>query len=161
MRSYALVFAALAAFSCTGESAPVEMTNAERGQVQAEVLTWADQWLDAVSNLDPQGVASLLDQADGHFFNGTSYRSNWQAFLNGTQELYSGWDAWEGEWGARRVDVLSPDAALLVGEARGMVRFLDGTEADNHVAWSFVLRRSDTGWKALFGHVTGSTTPRE
>lgn len=158
----AITFATCAVLlGCAGGPAPVEMTNAERGQIQAEVLTWSDQWLEAVSNLDAQGAASLMDRADGHFYHGATYRANWQEFLAASEELYGGWDAWEAEWGTRRVDVLSPDAALLVGDAEGMVRYPDGTEADNRVAWSFVLRRSEGGWKGLFGHVAGSTTPRE
>jgi len=137
------------------------MTSTERGQIQAEVLEWSDQWLDALSNLDAQGVGALFDQADGHFLNGVAYRATWQDFLTSSQELYGSWDTWEGRWGTRRIDVLAPDAALFVGEATGMVRYADGREFDNKVAFSFVLRKSEDVWTGLFGHVTGALTPRD
>jgi hypothetical protein len=151
----------MAAAACAGEPAsPPEMTNAERGQIQAEVLDWADQWLEAGTNLDGVGVSALFDQADGHFSNGATYLPNWQRFRDVSLELYAGWEAWEAEWGTRRVDVLSEEAALFVGEAIGMIREEGGTEMDNRAVFSFVVRKVDGEWKGLFGHVTGASSPR-
>ena len=148
--------------ACAGEPAPPpEMTNAERGQIQAEILTWTDQWLDAAVNLDAHGLAALFDQADGHFMRGASYEPTWQAFFTGSQDLYSSWDAWDGQWGTRRIDVLAPDAALFVGETVGLVRYSDGREFDNRAGFSIVVRKREGAWTGLFGHVTGSLTPRE
>ena len=162
MRTISSVCLLLLLGACAGEPAPPpEMTNAERGQIQAEVLAWADQFLDAATNLDAQGVAALFDQADGHFMDGGTYRSNWQDFLTGTQELYGTWESWEGAWDTRRVDVLAPDVALLVGETSGVLQYPDGGEFDFRTYFSFVLRKKDGVWLGLFGQVMGSRTPIE
>jgi hypothetical protein len=137
------------------------MTAAERGQIQAEVLGWADQYLDAATNLDGMGVALLFDQADAHFFSGSNYWSNWEAIRVGLEELYGGWESWEGEWATRRVDVLSPDAAVLVGQATGLFRLDDGSEYDNRVGLTFVLRRTEAGWKGLMGQAAASRSLRQ
>jgi hypothetical protein len=59
------------------------------------------------------------------------------------------------------VDVLSPDVAVLVGQATGLFRFDDGREFDNQAALTFVLRKTEEGWKGLMGHAVASRTPRE
>jgi hypothetical protein len=137
------------------------MTAAERGQLQAETLGWADQYLEAGTNLDAMGVALLFDQADAHFFSGSTYWSNWDAIRVGLEEVYGSWEQWEGEWATRRVDVLSPEVAVLTGQITGLLRFDDGREFNNQVGLSFVLRKTDAGWKGLFGHAAASRTLRE
>jgi hypothetical protein len=138
------------------------MSNEERGQIQAEVLSWSDVFLRNLNDVDAQGVAGLFDSSDAHFIDGAAYLPSWQAFLTQTQELYGGWEAWEGEWVTRRVDVLDFDAALLVGEAASVVTLQDGTEYDNRALFSFVVRRGESGaWSGLFGHVSGARTVRE
>ena len=162
MRAFSSACAVLLLAACAGEPAPPpEMTNAERGQIQAEVQDWADRYLEAGTNLDSQGLAALFDQADGHFMAGTSYRPTWQAFLDSTQELYGSWDAWEAEWATRRIDVLSPDAALFVGEAVGLLRYPDGTEFNRRTVFSFVVQKKEGVWTGLFGHAGGESTPVE
>lgn len=148
--------------ACAGEpEPPPEMTNAERGQIQAEVLAWSDQFLEAVANLDAQGVVLLFDEADGHFVDGSAYFSGSAPLLAHFKELYGGWESWEGEWATRRIDVLSPEAALFVGEATGKLKPRDGGELAHRTYFSFVLRKKDGVWAGLFGHVSGSWTPLE
>ena len=50
-----------------------EMSNAERGQIQAEILGWADAWLAASANLDAQAAGALLDPADAHLMTEGGY----------------------------------------------------------------------------------------
>ncbi|MBT8396898.1 MAG: nuclear transport factor 2 family protein [Gemmatimonadetes bacterium] len=163
MRAIFLVFLALCFSGCAGGEAPPaqELTGPERSQVQAEVLDWADQYLEAGTNLDFMGAVLLFDQADGHFLSGSNYWSTWEAVRTGLEEVYGGWDLWEGQWTTRRVDVLSADAALLVGEVAGLLRLEDGREFDNQVGLSFILRRTPEGWKALFGHAAATRTARQ
>jgi len=152
-----LLFAA-----CTGEPPPPpEMTNAERGEIQAEVLEWSDQFLEAVNRIDSEAVLALFDPADGHFVNSGSYWATPQAHRAGKQELYAGWETWQGEWETRRVDVLSPERALLVGEVVGVMKPVDGGEIDHQTFFSFLLRKEEGVWRGLFGHVSGNWTPRQ
>ena len=161
MKAIPVICLFLVLAACAGEPPPPpEMTNADRGQIQAEVLAWADQFLEAATSLDAQGVGLLFDQADGHFMAGTDYRPSWQAHVDGTRELYGGWEAWEAEWVNNRIDVLSPETALFVGESAGVLTLSDGTELDRVVVFSFVLRKKNGAWTGLFGHATGESTPR-
>ena len=163
MRVFPAVVLSLLLASCGGEAPPPsqEMTAAERGQIQAEALGWADQYLEAATNLDAMGVALLFDQADAHFFSGSSYWSDWEAIRTGLEALYGNWESFDLEWATRRVDVLSPNMVLLVGQATGLLRLEDGREFDNRGGLSFVLRRTDVGWKGLMGHAAASRTLRE
>ena len=163
MRVFSIICLTLLFAGCGGEGPPPpqEMTAAERSQIQAEVLDWADQYLEAASSLDFMGVVLLFDQADGHFLSGSRYWSTWEAMRKGLEELYGGWDLWEGQWATRRVDVLSADAALLVGEAAGLIRFEDGREFDNQAGFSFILRKTPEGWKAIFGQAAATRTSRQ
>jgi len=161
MKSYAGMFLVLLLAACNPQPAPPsEMTSAERGQIQAEVLDWSDQWLAAGTRLDAQGVTDLFDQADAHFMNGGDYQANWQTMLDRATELYGGWQVWEASWSSRRVDVLASDAALIVGQAPGMIRDADGREFDVQAEASFVVRKKDGAWKGLYGQITGVWTPR-
>jgi ketosteroid isomerase-like protein len=138
------------------------MTNQERGEIQAEVLEWSDRFLDNLSHLDAAGVAGLFDQGAAHFANGAEYQPTWQAMSSGTQALYREWESWTGEWESRRVDVLAPDAALVVGQAVGTLAMPDGTEYDVLPVFSFVLRKNDDGsWTGLFGQVASERVARE
>ena len=162
MRFLSLAVLSLALGACAGEPAPPpEMTNAERGQIQAEVLEWADQFLNAATSLDAVGVTALFDQNDGHFMAGTSYKPTWQAHLDGTRDLYADWESWDAEWGTKRIDVLSPEAALFVGEMSGTLQLPDGTEFDRKMTFSFVLRKKDGVWTGLYGHGSGVSSARD
>lgn len=147
--------------ACTGEPAPPpEMTSAERGEIQAEVLEWSDQFLEAVKRVDAEAVTGLFHSEDGHFVSGDSYLATPQAHRASTRELYATWETWQGEWETRRVDVFSPEAALLVGEVVGVIKPVDGEEVDHTTLFSFVLQKEEGVWNGLFGHVSASRTPR-
>ena len=162
MRAFSSVCLALLLGGCAGGAPPPaqEMTNAERGQIQAEVMAWADQFLQAATSLDAAGLVALFDQDDGHFMAGTDYWPTPQAHFSGLQELYSGWAAWEAEWGTKRIDVLSPETALFVGETMGTLRLPDGAELDKKTTFSVVLRKKDGLWAGLFGHGAAVHTVR-
>jgi hypothetical protein len=92
---------------------------------------------------------------------GGQYQPNWQAFLTHSQELYGSWESWEGQWGSRRIDVLASDAALFVGQMASVIKDDEGVESDVQTTFSFVLRKKEGVWKALFGQVGGVWTPRQ
>lgn len=152
MRFLIGVFLLLGLAACGGETAPQQgMTSADRGQIQAEVLDWSDQWLAAATGLDAQGVSGLMDPADAHFLMGGAYQATWQDILSFSQSHFLTLAEWQGEWGMRRIDVLAPDAALFVGETVGNIRLSDGTEAENRSVFSFVVRKKDGLWTGLYG----------
>ena len=156
MRLFSAVLACSLLVACGGgtEAAP-ELTSADRSGIQAEILDWSDQWLESGTNTDAQGVALLFDEADGHFAAGGQYPATWQGFLSHSQQLFRSWENWEGRWGPRRIDVLANDAALFVGKMESVTTDDEGIESDVQTTFSFVLRKKEGVWKALFGQVGG------
>jgi len=163
MRTFAGVVLGLFLTGCAGEPPPPpEMTNQERGEIQAQVLEWSDRFLEHLNYLDAAGVAGLFDRDEAHFGNGAEYQSTWQALSDGTQALYRDWESWTGEWESRRVDVLAPDAALVVGQAAGVLTLPDGSEYEARPLLSFVLKKGEDGsWVGLYGQVASERQPRE
>ena len=157
----ALVVIGLAFFFYSSPTAPPssEITEAQIAEIEAEVLDWSDQWLEAGTNLDSEGVAALLDQDDGHFVSGAAYRATWAEYLAGSQEVYGSLKEWGGEWDARRVDILGPGVALLTGQATGPWTLADGSRFTNRVRFTMVVREIEGVWKALYGHISSARTP--
>jgi uncharacterized protein (TIGR02246 family) len=158
MRALAAAAVLLMVSACQAPP-PAEMTDAERAQIEAEVLAWSDQWLEAGTNLDAEGVAALFDQDDGHFVSGVLYSGTWAEFLSGSRELYGGWEEWGGTWDARRVDILGPGVALMTGQATGPLTLADGRRLTNRARFSFVVRETEGEWRGLYGHVSAASTP--
>jgi len=138
---------------------PAEMTEAEIAQIETSVLAWSDQFMEAATNLDGEGVAALMDPDDTHFVSGAKYWATWAEYLSGSQEFYGGWAEWGGVWDARRVDILGPGVALLTGQATGPLALADGRRFTNRARFTFVVREAEGGWKGLYGHISAESTP--
>jgi uncharacterized lipoprotein YajG len=46
------------------QAPPAEMTEAEIAQVEAEVMSWTEDWIRSATNQDADAVAALMDPAD-------------------------------------------------------------------------------------------------
>lgn len=129
-------------------TAPPEMTDAERAQIEADVLNLAEAWMDvwranhcelARDILSPDRLALPVGgRAD------TSV-SDWIDYCTRTIENRAGWS---GEWTDTDVRVLSPDAALFVGTYAGTYTYRDGSPARHYPTSAQVIlaERTDTGW---------------
>lgn len=138
---------------------PAEITEAEVAQIEVEVMTWSDEWIEGARNQDANAVASLLDPDKAQYVINATLHSGWEECVSALEGLYSGWETWRGEWSGRSVEVLGPDVAALMGQTRGPLTLVNGTEGINQVRLSFLLRKRADGWKAVYGHGSGVFTP--
>ena len=70
------------------QTTQVSLTQPERDRIEAAALDWSDQWFEAASNLDAEGVTALMDPNDAHAVEGGyRYRANLAEILEGRKEL--------------------------------------------------------------------------
>lgn len=138
---------------------PAEMTSEEISQIEAEVMSWPDQWIESSRNLDADGVVALFDPEEARYVVNATFHSGLDECRNAIEVLYSGWESWDPSWSGTSVEVLGPGVALLIGQVRGPLTLVDGTEGINQVRLSFLLKKRADGWKAVYGHGSGVFTP--
>lgn len=156
-----LVVVGLAFFLYRTPTAPPEMTEAEVAQIESELMSWTDQWIESTRNLDADGVMALLDPDEPRYVVNATFHSGLNECRNAFEALYSGWEAWNPAWSDTSVEVLGPEAALLIGQVRGPLTLVDGTEGINQVRLTFLLKRRAEGWIATYGHGSGVFTPSD
>jgi ketosteroid isomerase-like protein len=154
-----LVVVGLAFFLYSTPTAPPEMTEVERGQIEGEVMSWTDQWIESTRSLNADGAAALLDPDEARYVVNATFHSGWDECRNAFETLYSGWETWDPSWSGRSVEVLGPEIAFLIGQVRGPLTLTDGTEGINQVRLTFLLKKRADGWKATYGHGSGVFTP--
>ena len=137
----------------------VEMTEADIAQIQAELMSWTDEWIESSRSQDADAVAALMDPDEARYVVNATFHSGWEECRNALETLYAGWETWNGDWSGRSVEVLGPDVAFLIGQVRGPLTLVDGTEGINQVRLSFLLKKRVDGWKAVYGHGSGAFTP--
>ena len=115
----ALLVLGVGIFLYSSPSAPsAEMTEAEVAQIEAEVLSVADQWIAAANEVNPDVFLGLFDPAGTHATDGYHY-ANYEDWVGRVQRLFSNWEELSWAWTTRRVDVFSSDVAMFVGYADG------------------------------------------
>lgn len=158
--SYPLAsLAILLLFSGCQGSAPQQISDADRAQVETGVRAAADQWIGAWEAGDAEGTADLLVPSIGDFMYGESYWVDPEQYVAGARGLYADWESMEGDWTRTRLDVLAPNAGVFVGDRSSLAHRSDGSEWDVRSLVTFVMTRDETGWKILHGHVSSSWTP--
>ncbi|MEM7442619.1 MAG: SgcJ/EcaC family oxidoreductase [Pseudomonadota bacterium] len=126
------------------------MTEDER-----EVRAAVDQWfvvLNAMLNGDPEPFADLYSHADDAMYMGAegTYRIGWDA-------IYSDWTAQAAASSGGTVEgidihiVVNGDTAMASHITTGPVRTPEGTEDQNYVRETSVLRRENGQWR-IIGH---------
>ena len=136
-----------------------EMTEEQVAKIEAEVMSWTDQWIESSRGQDAEAVATLLDPEEARYVVNSTFHSGLDDCRDALETLYQGWNTWAGEWRGRSVEVLGPEVAFLIGEVSGPLTLVDGTEGVNQVRLSFLLRKRQQGWKAVYVHGSGTFTP--
>lgn len=147
MRTLAAIAVLLLVAAC--QTAPPDMTEAERAQVESEVLTVGDQWLAAVNGLNPDVFLDLFDPADTHATDGYIYANyeEWAARIRG---FFPNLGDVNLAWASKGVEVFAPDAAMLVGQTEGTRTRADGTTSDFAPGVTLLVRRVGNGWKITY-----------
>lgn len=157
MRKLTTPFALLLLVAC--HAPPAELKDAEIAEIEAEVLGWSEAWLEGVNSQDPDGLAALFDSATAHMTDGRSYYPTWDEMLAANRRHFSTWPKRRMEWTNRRIDVLSPDIALLVGQYTGSESWESGTEYELTAFMSAVLRKIDGEWMGVHAQLRGEREP--
>jgi hypothetical protein len=139
------------------------MTEAEMAQIQAEVMEWADTWMDGWNTGTPEDRCAAL-QALVHpdhvvyLTGGAAWRkADYFDYCTGAQER---WRSFTGSWTETDVRVLSPDAAVFVGRFEATwVRDDETIFAYPAGAQLILAERTADGWGATL--MEWSNGPRE
>ena len=158
MRTLAAIAVLMFVNACQGPP-PAAMTEAELAQIQADVMSWADQWIESSRSLDVDGVMALLDPDETRYAMNASFYSGRDECRGALEALYRGWETFDSSWSGRSVEALGPEVAFLIGQVRGPLTLADGTEGINQVRLAFLLKKRADGWRATYTHGSGAFTP--
>ena len=132
---------------------PPEMTEAEKAQIQTEVLQAAEAWIDSWKDMetDCETITGMMHPDHMALLLGgnVASRDQWLDYCNRTTTNRAGW---EGGWTSTEVRPLSADAAVFVGNYTGTYQWLDGS-SDSHYANAaqvILFERTATGWGVTF-----------
>lgn len=143
------------------QTTPPEMTTADRTQVEAEVNEWAEGFLAAFADLNPDQMMSFWIQ-DGvssvSFARRMTSSAEMADFYHG---LLSGWTSSQAEWMPGIViDVISPTTALFQGSSRQATTNPEGVGLVQLIHFTHYLKKVDGAWKIQMNHVSGGAFPR-
>lgn len=156
MRTLPACFFLMLVAAC--QTAPPEMTEAERAQIRSEVEAVGDQWMAAVSGIDAEAFLGLFDPANTYAVDG-AYYANYEDWTGRIERLFSTWQEVNWTWATTRVDVLCSDAAMFVGQTEGTRTRTDGTTSDANAGITLLIRRIEGVWKITFQGSAGVWTP--
>jgi hypothetical protein len=156
MRAFAAV-AVLVLVSACQAPPPAEMTDAERAQIEAEVLALAQGWMDIWDENDCEAASIFLNPESLSFlWSGQALnRSEW---LEACIPIVANRESFSGNWTETKVHVLSPDAAVFVGTYTATYSYVDDTPARHYPRTSQMglVERTATGWVfTTFTNVNG------
>jgi hypothetical protein len=158
MRTLAAFAVLLLVAAC--QAPPTEMTEAERAQIEAEVLSMGDQWLAAVNDVNPEGFLDLFDPAGTHATDGYNY-ANYEDWVGRVQRLFSNWEDVNWAWVYTRAELFSSDAAMFVGYAEGARTNTDGEISEGGPGVTLLMKKSGGAWKIIYQGTAGRWTPPE
>ena len=125
---------------------PPEMTEAEIAQIEAEVMEFAEAWLNVWEQNDCEAGAVFLHPTQSSFlWEGKALsRAEWLEICTPFTENR---ESFTGHWNEVTVRVLTSDAAVFVGTYTDTIRFVSGTLrtwADN--SQTGLVERTPEGW---------------
>jgi ketosteroid isomerase-like protein len=148
-------------FIATEQTAPPEMTEAERAQIESEVAAVADQLMTALSNLDTSVSEALYDPATMHGNDGTAYFATYDEWVAHNEDLFGRFEELDAGWTNTRVDVLAPDVALFVGQNSVDATQVSGARTNIQGYITLVLKKTEGDWRIIHQASVGRWTPIE
>jgi hypothetical protein len=126
--------------------APPEMTEAERAQIESEVIEFAEAWMDVWEDNDCEKAAAFLHPDRLAFLHGARVlnRSEW---LEACTPVVAAREAYSGTWTDTDVRVLTPNVAVFIGSFSSTTRYTDGRERHYPgIAQAGLVERTSSGW---------------
>ena len=129
-------------------TSPAEMTEAERAQIEAGVMEWAEAWFDVWRGNDCELSRPLIHPTRSVFvFQGKPTRSidDWMNYCGRSLENRA---SWSGSWTDIEIRVLSADAAEFVGTYSATITYRNDTPTRHYPISTQItnLERTATGW---------------
>lgn len=125
---------------------PAEMTEAERAQIEAEILEVAETWVDGLRQFDGDLIAAAIhpDLAvfayQGRILDRAGYRDAIVAWMEGKE-------SYKGGWLDTHVRVISPDLAVFSATAEDTIQYSDGRTVHRPNSTVALFERTTEGWK--------------
>ena len=154
MRTLSTLFVLSLLYAC--QTAPPEMTEAERAQIEAEVSGMANRLMDLWNTGDWETHLSLYDSEALNMLWGPTLLDTHESFAEfmGFIENYPGW---EGGWDNTFVKVLGPNSALFRGRYHTTLTDLEGVKTFWRPHWTALVERRADGWKmTVVDHAYGT-----
>jgi ketosteroid isomerase-like protein len=146
---------AVAACGAPGRAASSE---AERAAAAAAVTALADSILAAARARDADRFAAYFEPGEElvYVLNTTTRLSSQAALRDAFRGLLARQRAFDPRWADRRVQVLSPGAAVFTGAFRTTARDTSGAPWGARGVVTFAARRGAAGWRVVNWHTSES-----
>lgn len=145
-----------------GATVRVAASEAETSAAQAAVTALADSILAAARARDADRFAAYFEPGEGlvYVINTTTRLSSEAALRDAFRSLLRTQREFDPEWVDRRVQVLSPAAAVFTGAFRTTARDTSGAEWAARGIVTFAARRGPAGWRVVNWHTSETVTTR-
>jgi ketosteroid isomerase-like protein len=132
------------------------MTEADRAQIEAEVMEAMDIFSDGFREMDMEKVASVA-HPDLLAYPFVGQVLNWTEFREALLAWAEGKESWAAHWVDTNVRVISPDLAVFSATTVDTVWFSDGRVIHYPSnATAFLFERTPDGWKFSMGGPSNS-----
>lgn len=134
---------------CTAESIPqgVNLTEADKAAIEEEVRQALDDYAAAIVSGDQDRMKAFWGDFEDFVHAGDGRvmgdRDTWFAWMDANPGEIISWD-----FSDIHVAVLAPSAASYTANFRN-VAMVDGDESVTTGSWTYVLRRTDDGWRVV------------
>ena len=156
MLRIALLAGSLALFAAC-QTAPPEMTDAERAEIEAAVTAELQTFIESSNALDATLATSMYDTEASFVDFGNLYQGH-AAIQEHLEGLFSQFQTWESAWDELDVEAVRPDLALFFGQFTMSRRYVDDRlQETNPFIWvtgRFAL--TEAGWKLTHAHLSGA-----
>jgi hypothetical protein len=134
------------------QAPPPEMTDAEKAQIEAELMEVTDALTEAWNAWDIDASMSFLHPERTSFaWAGTVY--DFDGLRERYSEVWAGADRQETAWTTRKVEVLSEDAVFFQGSFELRIFYSDGREVlyPGTCHWTGLYEPYNGEWKMTYG----------
>lgn len=146
MRVLAGIFVMSLLLAIPSQVSGQEMTKEQVGKVEAEVLAFADAWVEVWGDNSCEKGAGLLHPDKLAFLYAGRFE-NHSEWMAACKESVAGREGYTGRWLETKVHVLTQDAAVFVGNLEQTFRNKDGTSRHYPMSGQTgLVERTPTGW---------------
>jgi len=133
-------------------TAPPEMSEAERAQIEAEVTEAANGFLDSFRTMDAEVVGEWFHPTETSFVWGGTINDR-AGMIEHLRSFMENFESWDGAWVETQVQALNPDAAMFQGEFGSTIHYANGQVLrwPGNANFTMLMERTPEGWKVTVG----------